>query len=132
MNRNTKGQGILNQETMNGLSFLTKELNYDLLGQIVELFRQEVPPLIMELRNFVAQGDFKNASRMTHAIKSSSGCLGAHRIYELCQSIEQFPKDRNFTESITLVETLEQEYQFALQELHRKQSSHSPETGSGL
>lgn len=116
----SRGQKVLNPETLAALVGLAQDRSYDLLGQLVELFCKETPPLIEELKSLVNKGDLKAASRIAHAIKSSSGSLGAHRLRELSEWIERSPSGAEKENVNFVVNALEREYQLAVKELHEQ------------
>ena len=115
----TEGKSVLNRSTMQTLNALSQKTNVDLIRQLADLFSKEIPLLIEELRTSVNQGDFKAASRIAHAIKSSSGSMGARRMQDLSEQIECSPSKT--PASITMmVDALEKEYRLAIQELQKQ------------
>lgn len=109
---------IICPDAIHNLSKLTK--NNDLLRQLTKIFEKEVPPMIEQLKKSVVDGDLTRTSRIAHAIKSSSGNLGARRLYDVCDQIEKFPNPSQNNIS-WMVTTLEQEYQLAIKELQKKE-----------
>ncbi len=114
----TRGSHILCPETLQSLAELGK--NKSLMSQLSELFCKEIPPMIEELKRLVAEGDMKAASRVAHAIKSSSGSLGARRLYDVSEWLE---KSHSSTPSniLLMVSALEHEYQLAIKELKERE-----------
>lgn len=113
-----RGSHIICPETVRSLNSLAK--NTDLMEQLTKLFQKEVPPMIEQLKKSVAGGDLKGASRIAHAIKSSSGSLGARRLYDVSSWIEKSPSASPNNISL-MVNALEQEYQLAIKELQERE-----------
>lgn len=113
-----RGSHIICPDTIQSLTALGK--NKDLIAQLSQLFSKEVPPMIAELKKLVAEGDLKAASRIAHAIKSSSGTLGARRLYDVSEWIEK--SHSSPTHNVFLmVNALEQEYELAIKELQERE-----------
>jgi HPt (histidine-containing phosphotransfer) domain-containing protein len=55
----------------------------------VHTFREDVPSRIDALRVAAASGDPNDLAQAAHAMKSSSGSVGAKRMYALALSLEQ-------------------------------------------
>lgn len=114
-----RGPHILNPETVESLKILARKKKYDLMGQLIDLFCQETPGMIQTLRTAVQQDDFVAAAKAAHALKSSSGTLGAHRLREICEFIEH-PIGKPTRESLSIMaDTLEREFQLAVRELQK-------------
>ena len=86
--------------------------NNKLIVQLYEFFKSEIPPKINELKYFAENGNLKAASQVAHAIKSSSGTIGAQRLYDVCNYIEKM-KSINPGTLPALLKVVEQEYQLA-------------------
>ena len=104
---------------MQSLVKLEKDRKINLIKQLTDLFCKEIPPLIKQIKTSVANGDLKSAARAAHAIKSSSGSLGAQRLYNVSAQIEksQTTSPQNFE---LMIETLEQEFKLAVQKLQER------------
>jgi HPt (histidine-containing phosphotransfer) domain-containing protein len=59
------------------------------LDGLVKTFRQDVPSRLDALRAAAASGDPDDLAQAAHALKSSSGSVGAKRMYAVAASIEQ-------------------------------------------
>jgi two-component system sensor histidine kinase/response regulator len=55
----------------------------------VKTFRQDVPSRIDALRAAVSNGDVQDLATAAHAMKSSSGSVGAKRMHSMAASLEQ-------------------------------------------
>ena len=59
------------------------------LEGLVKTFRQDVPSRIDALRAAVSAGDVSGLADAAHAMKSSSGSVGAKRMHSMAASLEQ-------------------------------------------
>lgn len=110
---------VLDQKIISGLLSLCEQRTYDLLGQLVDIFCTETPQLIEDLQHFLAKNDQESAKKVAHAIKSSSGSIGAMRLQELSGRIEKSNAPLSIEQLLGLVEELKKEYEFAAAELRR-------------
>lgn len=117
-----RGQAVLNPEKIASLRRLAQARSEDLMDRLIDLFHQEVPGLIRELSAAIGQGDLVTAAKTAHAIKSSSGSLGAFRMAELSDRIEHPPAETDLESMTILVKTLENEYVLVSDELHKQRT----------
>ena len=110
---------VLDQKIISDLLSLSEQRNYDLLRQLVEIFCSETPPLIADLRHLLANNDRESARKVAHAIKSSSGSIGAVRLQELSGQIEISHATLSTEQLLGLTQKLEKEYVIAATELRR-------------
>jgi CheY-like chemotaxis protein len=61
----------------------------DFLQGLVRIFRQDVPSRLDALRAAAASADAHDLALAAHALKSSSGSVGAKRMYAVCAALEQ-------------------------------------------
>jgi two-component system sensor histidine kinase/response regulator len=81
-------QHVLDRERVS--SFLAISRTQDgFLDGLVKTFRQDVPSRLDALRAAAAGGDPEELASAAHALKSSSGTVGAKRMYAVAASIEQ-------------------------------------------
>lgn len=65
----------------------------ELLGKMLALYLQNAPARRAEVVDGLAAGDPDRVERGAHALKSSSGNLGAERLRRLCQLVEDAGED---------------------------------------
>jgi CheY-like chemotaxis protein len=82
-----------------------------LLGELIDSFLEEAPPLVDTLRQALEQGDAAELSRAAHTIKSSSNDFGATTLAELCQELETMGKAGTLDGAAELVTHVEDEYE---------------------
>jgi two-component system sensor histidine kinase/response regulator len=80
-------QHVLDRERVSSLLAITRSQDGFLEG-LVRTFRQDVPARLDALRAAAATGDAHDLSLAAHALKSSSGSVGAKRMYSMAAAIE--------------------------------------------
>jgi two-component system, sensor histidine kinase and response regulator len=81
-------QYVLDRERVS--SFLAISRTQDgFLEGLVKTFRQDVPSRIDALRSALSTGDARDLANAAHAMKSSSGSVGAKRMLAMASSLEQ-------------------------------------------
>ncbi len=58
------------------------------LLRVIELYRENAPVLIQDIKRSLEQGDAEGLKRAAHSLKSSSANLGAARLAALCKKLE--------------------------------------------
>ncbi len=66
----------------------------DLVAELIEIFLEDTPLRLATLGEAVASGDTETISSQAHAMKSSSGQLGAVVFSALCKELEQRGRDQ--------------------------------------
>jgi HPt (histidine-containing phosphotransfer) domain-containing protein len=82
-----------------------------LLGELIDSFLEETPPLLNNLRQALGQGDAAELRRAAHTIKSSSNDFGATTLAELCQELETMGKAGTLDRAAEVVAQAEKEYE---------------------
>jgi PAS domain S-box-containing protein len=81
-------QYVLDRERVS--SFLAISRTQDgFLDELVRTFREDVPSRIDALRSAASNGDANDLALAAHALKSSSGSVGAKRMLTMASSLEQ-------------------------------------------
>lgn len=78
----------VNQRALDTLRELQQEGQPDIVQEIIGLFMRDAPRRISVLREALDRGDAEGAHRAAHALKGASANLGAYRLADLCQEIE--------------------------------------------
>jgi len=116
---------IVDREKIAGLQQLARA-NPSFMRDITGLFREDAVLRIHELRDAAARGDAETVGRAAHALKSSSGNIGASRMYSLCASIESNARQNNMGGIGEIVERLASELDHALRALSQSSDSTEP------
>ena len=61
----------------------------DLVAELLEMFRGNVAPLLVRLREHAAHGDLAEAHQIAHRIKGSALNLGAERLSQAAAELER-------------------------------------------
>ncbi|HEX2059277.1 MAG TPA: response regulator, partial [Thermoanaerobaculia bacterium] len=80
------------------------------LDGLVRTFRQDVPSRLDALRAAAASGDAHDLALAAHALKSSSGSVGARRMYAVCAQIEQSARAGRLDGAAAAIEQLAAEF----------------------
>ena len=81
----------------------------ELLAELVDIFVQDCPARLEELRESIAAGDARRAHRVAHGLKGSVTGFGAESARNLAQQIELMAKDGNLAEAADALSALEKE-----------------------
>lgn len=82
----------------------------ELVRKILAVFREQVPRRLQMAREGVRTGSAEPARSVAHALKSSSGQLGAMRMQALCQHIEEVAGTGLVEPIPPLLDTLDDEF----------------------
>ncbi|MEN6370454.1 MAG: response regulator [Armatimonadota bacterium] len=69
----------------------------DLLSEITDLFLEDYPKLMSELKNAIDSADNKSVERAAHTIKGSIGNFTTGETYEAALAVEQIGRSNNIT-----------------------------------
>ncbi len=95
----------------------------DLVEELVTLFLADSPLQLMALQQALRDANWGEVERRSHRLKGSAGSIGAERLRELCQEIEEYARRGELAmpeEASTAVST---ELEALKQELKTLQSS---------
>jgi CheY-like chemotaxis protein len=102
---------VLDHEVLRGLRELQGEEEPDLLVELVEDFFEDAASRLKELREAVNKGKAAAIERSAHALKGSSGSLGARRMAEICSELQELGATGDITRIPALLECLEGEFE---------------------
>jgi two-component system, sensor histidine kinase and response regulator len=80
-----------------------------LLAEIVDLFVQDAPRQIGEIRNAIEQGDTTRLYNAAHTLKGSAGNFGAERVTLVAERLEVRAKEHDLRTAAQVLVTLEAE-----------------------
>jgi HPt (histidine-containing phosphotransfer) domain-containing protein len=81
-----------------------------LLGDLIDSFLQETPPLLVALRRSLEEGNAAGVRQAAHPLKSSSRDFGATRLSELAKELEEMGKAGQLNGAAPLVDAAEIEF----------------------
>ena len=108
-------------EALSGFQALTKA-NPRFMSEITTLFREDALVRLHDLRDALAAEDAERLARAAHALKSSSGNVGAKRLYTLCAAIEENARSGKMIGARELVDQVAGELDVAVAALTRSAS----------
>jgi CheY-like chemotaxis protein len=114
----TRDTDVVDTEKVSALQDLVRS-NPTFLRDITGLFREDATLRLHELRDSVVSGNPDRLASAAHALKSSSGNIGATRMYTLCTTIETNAREGTIDGAGDLVEQLAKELDLALEALGR-------------
>lgn len=79
---------ILDSAVLDELRELGRELEQDVLGEVVAAYRKIGPEMLEKLAAAVAGGDSEAVRHAAHTLKGSSAQMGARRVCELARELE--------------------------------------------
>lgn len=100
----------------------------ELLRKMIELFIQNTPKRMDQIRTGVAELDADAIEGGAHSLKSSCGNLGAERTRALAQRMEDFGEDSKFDEAKAILPDLEESYAATLKAMIRARDRRTTET----
>ncbi len=83
----------------------------DLVKEILEIFRDDVPCQISALKSALEQGDADLIHRQAHTLKGASANISASALQDVAFQLETAGKDGNFTLAGSLLEKIESEFE---------------------
>ena len=90
-----------------------------LLTRLLETYETSSAELILAVGSALENGDTGELRRVAHALKSSSGNVGAERLFELCRSLEGAARSCDLAALPELVVALQSAHAEAVQELRK-------------
>jgi len=103
--------------------------NKELFQEIFDLFLENLPGYLTQIKEEIARGDARALERAAHRLKGSVGNFGAKRSYETAYRLEQLGKDGKTDEAGDALKELERELKAlekeiknSLQEMKRESS----------
>jgi two-component system sensor histidine kinase/response regulator len=102
-------QQVLDRERVSSFLAISRQQEGFLDG-LVRTFRQDVPSRLDALRAAASIGDAHDLALAAHALKSSSGSVGARRMYVVCSQIEQAARAGRIDGAAAAIEQLSAEF----------------------
>jgi TMAO reductase system sensor TorS len=100
-------RGILDQARLQELNELGGE---ELVLELLDVFRHDVPMQLAALREAIAAGDARSVQMLAHTVKGGSRNIGAVQLAEYCQSLEAAAKGGDLSRAGDLFAGIENEF----------------------
>ena len=104
------GKRVLDPATLENLRDLQQEGKPDILQELARLFLKDAADHIEDLEKAVDSGDAPSVYRLAHTLKGSSGNIGAERMFEPCQALEEEGRSGDLKEARELLGRLRKEF----------------------
>jgi two-component system, sensor histidine kinase and response regulator len=101
---------VVDRSVWTRLRELQEEGEPDILEELIELFLTDVPPQLGALREAVQSGDARSVERIAHALKGSSGNMGAVGMEALCAELEEMGRSEDLSAAPGTMTRLEEEF----------------------
>ncbi|MGB3681619.1 MAG: PAS domain S-box protein [Rubrobacteraceae bacterium] len=104
---------VLDPDVLESLRGLQEPGEPDILAELAELFLEDATAQIGALREAVETGDAQAILRLAHALKGSSGNMGAKETSRICARLEELGRLENTNSAGDLLDQLEIEFDAA-------------------
>jgi HPt (histidine-containing phosphotransfer) domain-containing protein len=111
-----KRQSIDNQ-ILDGIRDLQSMEDPEILATLIRMFLESLPKRLASIRSAVFDSDPTLLREEAHSLKSSSASLGAAKMADICEGLEELGKDKDLKSSRPLFEELENEMLKVVSEL---------------
>lgn len=116
----TRGKRLIDESAMKRIQQMEQKSGKTILKELVDIFSQDAPAAVAKMRELLVQKDIKGLSQAAHNLKSSSANLGALRLRELAERVERSKTDTTDEQIKLLLDSLEKELKFVLEDLARR------------
>ncbi|MDZ4870319.1 MAG: response regulator [Alphaproteobacteria bacterium] len=104
---------VLDEKTFATIRELSKRAGEDAGSSIVQLFLRDAETQVVELRRLLAQMDAPSIAACAHALRGSSGNIGARRVMLVSGEIDKLAQENRLAQIEPLITRLEAEFALA-------------------
>ncbi|MFZ4589776.1 MAG: Hpt domain-containing protein [Ignavibacteria bacterium] len=100
---------LIDFDIVQGLRELGGDDDDGFIKEIFELYKEQYPILLAQIKNHLSNEDYTNLSKSAHALKGASLNIGAKELASVCKTIEINAKSdiqHGFNELISKLETI--------------------------
>ena len=108
---------VLDRQVLSQLTELQSDDDPDLLQRVLRLYRLESPKLLAKIKQACDEGVLLEVERASHALKSSSGNIGATELTRLCGDIHSAARASSIVMAQGILPRLELEFARVLKAL---------------
>ena len=90
------------------------------LPRLVEIFAEQTPERIAELRHAAESGDHATVTRVAHTMKGGAASLGAAAMADVCKQLEETGRTGSLTGATELIDSIESAFEAARDALGRE------------
>ncbi len=100
-------EDLLDLNIIQGLKELGGDDGNEFLKEILDLYSEQYPVLLEQIKDYLLKSDYNNLSKSAHALKGASLNIGAKEIASICKTIEINAKSDVFDGYEELISSLE-------------------------
>jgi len=115
-------RAALDISVISNLRALQSRAEPNLLSDLIDSFLRDSAERIAAMRGAAASGDAKALTRTAHALKGSSGTVGANRMTALCDVIEELSRASSMEGLPALIDALAEEFERVRRALEAERS----------
>ena len=104
---------VINMEVVEELLSLSDEGDPELLIDLIQMYLQDGPQKLEEIRDGLAQKDYDRVERAAHSLKGSAGNLGAVLVQRDCEELQLASRQHSLDGVRTGVSKLRSHYEEA-------------------
>ncbi len=113
---------VVDTKTLDALRDLQTATDGDFLNEIIDLFIKETPHRLSAIKGALANSNARLLAQQAHALKGSTVQLGATRMTDLCEILEEQGRNESIGAAPGVAETLEEEFQRVCEVLQQKKN----------
>jgi two-component system sensor histidine kinase/response regulator len=110
---------VIRTETLDMIGALDPSHGKELATQVIGVYEENSIELIKTLSDALNDGDEDRLRTAAHALKSSSGNVGATRLMAMCRAIEMAAREKEFTRLPEQFAAMKREHSQVLDELRK-------------
>lgn len=110
---------VIQLRTLESIVALDPANGEALLARLLDTYETSSAALLATVGAAFDSGNTEELRRVAHALKSSSGNVGAEQLFELCRSLEAAAKSRDLAALPELVKALQRAHAEAVDELRK-------------
>jgi two-component system sensor histidine kinase/response regulator len=114
-----KYRGAISTQALEMISSLDQSQGKDLANRIITVYESSSAELIDALTSALSTNDRKGIGSAAHALKSSSGNVGAERLVSMCKDIETAAHNSDSSDLTGCLMTLQEEHRLVIEELKK-------------
>lgn len=111
---------VLDPRQLDALRGLEATGRAGLVARVVEAYVKSSESLLPKIERAVDQGDLANVREVAHALKSSSGNVGAKEVFACCAEMEAAAREGHLDKVVALREALSKKARVAVRALKRR------------
>ncbi len=114
---------VLDAGVVAELRTLTERAGFDVVGEVLDLFRRDTPTRLQRLRQALAEGDGRGVAELAHTLKGSTASLGALEMTAACRRLEALAQDGQLGPAPDVLDQLEALFEPVLAALEKALAS---------